>query len=151
MPMGALAKSIGLREPNASSHLRALNARGLISAERRGVYVFYRAVPNPNVEQASVLLGKLKQCHENAEPFAKVVRLATAFTHPRRIDIVRTLAEADAGWAVLSVKTQISPQSLYRHVRKLTDRGFAESVDGLVRLTTPTHPLAVALLQAALA
>jgi ArsR family transcriptional regulator len=40
-----LAPLVGLSEPTVSHHLKRLSDAGLVEKERRGVNVFYRAVP----------------------------------------------------------------------------------------------------------
>lgn len=148
--MGQLAKSVGMGEPSASMHLRALNSRGLIKAERRKLYVFYSVEANTEVEHASDLLEALRICHANGASYSQVVRNTTAFTHPRRISIVRVLSAGGMSTADLSMKTQISPQSLSRHLKKLVLREFVEKKGDLVCLKKQSHPLSKALLRAAL-
>ncbi len=150
MSMGRLAQSVGLSDPSASVHLRALNSRGLIKAERRNLYVFYSAEANAEVEYAAELLEALRECHASAISYSQVMRFATAFTHPRRIDIVRALAKGEMQEIALSQKTQISPQSLYRHVKKLLDRGFVTKVGDVVGLKAQDTPMGKVLLDAAL-
>ncbi|VGO16554.1 hypothetical protein PDESU_05145 [Pontiella desulfatans] len=150
MSMGQLARAVDLKEPNASKDLKMLNACGLVRCERRRNYVFYSAAANPEIAHSEALLDALKQCHCDGWPFERVILMATAFTHPRRIDIVQALGEGAVEKTRLSVTTQISPQSLYRHLRKLKSRGFVAKEGQEVRLLEQTEKLPGALLAAAL-
>ena len=40
-----LTEPLGLSQPTVSHHLRKLHEAGLVTAERRGVWTYYRAVP----------------------------------------------------------------------------------------------------------
>jgi len=150
MSMTRLAQSVGLSASSASKHLRALNSRGLIKAERRGLYLFYSAEANTEVDCASELLEALRECYSNAVSHSQIIRWTTAFTHPRRIAIVRALNGAGLPAAALSIKTHISPESLFRHVRKLEKRGFVKKTGEIVCLIGHDMPFGQALLGAAL-
>lgn len=41
MPVGQIAKTTGLSQPNASNHLRCLSDCGLVTSEQEGRFVFY--------------------------------------------------------------------------------------------------------------
>lgn len=148
--MGQLARSVGVKEPAASSGLRALSARGLIGSERRGLYVFYKPEVNAEVEHAELVLTALRRCYDDIVPFKQVIHQATAFTHPRRIEIVRALEKGALDDLELSFKTQISIPALHRHLRKLRARGFIIKKNGKLTLQVPSDQLAAALLTAAL-
>lgn len=150
MSMGRLGASVGLSNSGASTHLRALGARGLLKAVRRGLYVFYSLEANNDVEHAAEIVDALRTCHDNAVSHSEVVKLATAFTHPRRIVIVRSLAEGRMDEGVLAHSTGISTQALYRHLKKLESRGFVARDGDHVTLLEQTSVLGEALLQAAL-
>ena len=142
-----LGNLVGLSEPVASSYLRALNARGLISPERQRTFVFYRLKANPEVAHAERMLLAMKTCWEGRVSFSDVTHQMTAFTHSRRIDIVRALSGGALEEAQLSVKTSISPQALYRHVEKLVSRGFVKKRGHVVQLLEPDAALSRALLE----
>jgi DNA-binding transcriptional ArsR family regulator len=149
MRMGDLARSTGMSEPNASIQLRALNARGLIKATRRALYVYYSAEPNAEVEYAVALLAVLRESYECMDPFSFIIRQATAYTHPRRIHIVATLEKGCMKSGQLSSETGISQQALGRHIAKLRARGIVERIDGRYGLMPQEHPLGAFLLAAA--
>ena len=59
VPVGAIATATGLRQPAVSHHLRVLRDRGVVRAERRGIYVYYCATSDalrPAIEAARALL-----------------------------------------------------------------------------------------------
>jgi ArsR family transcriptional regulator len=51
-----LVDELGLSQPTVSHHLKILREAGLVDAERRGTWAFYRLVPE-NVEQLSAALA----------------------------------------------------------------------------------------------
>lgn len=53
-----------------------------------------------------------------------IFKAATAFTHPRRVEIVRALAIQPRTLAELRAATKASPRALARHIAKLEARGF---------------------------
>jgi DNA-binding transcriptional ArsR family regulator len=135
-----------LQEPVASTYLRALNARGLISAKRKMNYVFYRPEANPEVEHAGVMLDAMRACYNDFMPLSKVSYHMTAFTHPRRLEIVRALHHGDVDAGQISVQTGIPPQALARHVKKLVARGYVEKNERELRLVEQKAGLANDLL-----
>jgi ArsR family transcriptional regulator len=48
-------QDVGVSQPTVSHHLRKLREAGLLEAERRGTWIFYRVVPGPLADMASVL------------------------------------------------------------------------------------------------
>jgi DNA-binding HxlR family transcriptional regulator len=126
-----------------------LNSRGLISANPKGKWVFYAAKANPNVAHASTILKALEVSCDNNEDNKTIMFAATAFTHERRIAIAKQLSKGSMASEGLSIATQISPQSLYRHLRKMIDRGIAAKVNDEYQLATPENPLAKTLLSIA--
>lgn len=76
--------------------------------------------------------------------------MLTAFTHERRIRIVRALAGKPMGLYELRRSTGISLPSLLRHLRKLAARGFVSRGDQGYVVGPPRSPLAKTLLNLAL-
>lgn len=136
-----LAQRAGATRPNASNQLRALSARGLITSRREKKNVIYRMEANNGVAFAPRLLEALKKCHEQSTPFKTIIQQATAFTHERRIEIVRTLNGKKLSFGELRDTTGISPAALSRHLEKLEARRFIKRTDGIYRLTWPGNPL----------
>ncbi len=143
-----LADAARLPQDQASLCLRALQARGLIQAERQSRWVRYSPVPDSSVPSAAPILTALKRAFlQDKLTAAAITEVLTAFTHPRRLTILshlrlNALQPADQ----LSSLTQISPPALWRHLRKLKRRGLvSQTADGWQLSATPT-PLAQTLL-----
>jgi len=145
-----LAHRTGMGNPQASIQLRALNARGLISFRREKMRVIYRAEANDAVDAAPQLLAGLRMCHDRNMRFSTVIRQATAFTHQRRIELVRILKAEPMGSEQLLEVSGMSSTALSLHLRKLMDRGVIEKVDGEYSLFLPSNQLGKVLLQVAL-
>lgn len=145
-----LGAAVGLTEPVASSYLRAINSRGIILSKRKSNYVFYRAEANPEVDGASELLQGLKDAYTDYMSIEHAMKLLTAFTHERRIVIMKLLTVGEMEESELSIKAGISPQALYRHLRKLEARGYVERNKGRVSSCMPKGALAEPLLKLAI-
>ncbi len=146
----ALATRSGLPEKTAGIYLRAISARGLISARPAGRWVFYTAKANPSVDHASVLLSIVRECCNAGMANKEIIHYVTAFTHQRRIDIVTGLQQKPMTVMEISLATQISPPALHRHLRKLLAREMVERSGKYYTLKIPKNPLGQALLQAAI-
>lgn len=147
--MSSLAESLGVKESTACTYLRLLNSRGLILSRRKRNFVFYRAEANPGVDHAEELLRALREAYDAFMPLKMVAFKMTAFTHPRRIDVVSVLRHGPMEMGGLSIRTQISPPSLYRHLRKLEARGVVRCSDQAVELCDPVDGVSGVLLKAA--
>ncbi len=142
-----VAEHVGLRVSLASQYLRALNARGILAVSRRGVWVHYRVAPDPTIPEAALLVNALRRELNGAGPSIEHAFSAlTAFTHPRRIRLVRLLGETGhLGRDELRRRSDMSGDALSRHLAKLTRRGIVSEEDGVWRLGSPGGPLAKAL------
>ncbi len=140
----AVAAALKIKPALASKYLRELNARGLLHATRLSANVFYhvqadQSVPGINA-LVKALINVLKSRTGNLD---HVYRKATAFTHPRRVDIAKRLRYGGpASPSDLSRELTISIPALQRHLRKLASRGFLEprtprSVYTLIEKGTP--------------
>ena len=145
--VGELGRQVGISEQNASIQLRALNARGLITPRRKKMQLFYRAEANLDVEHAEELLETIRMCYEKKMPLKDIVWMATAFTHPRRIEIVRELMGSAHKFGVLCAATRIARPSLLRHLKKLESRRFVGVHNGAYHLITPKNIFGVCLLK----
>ena len=143
------AEQTGMSVPNASTQLRALNARGLISSRRKKMMLFYRTEANSSVESASALLDALQICYKQKSSFKTLMHQATAFTHERRIEIVRILTDQTLAFHQLIEATGMSTSALSRHLEKLEARGFVKYRNGVYQRATPGNPLGRALLKLA--
>jgi len=123
-PVSKVAESLGMSTGTASQYLRLLNSRGLLRATRVSRWVVYRLAANDSIPGTGELLGALESTFKRArDPIETVFRLATAFTHPRRIEIVRALGDTTLGLVELKRRTGISSEALQRHLGKLEERG----------------------------
>jgi len=84
-------------------------------------------------------------------PFETVVQQATAFTHLRRILIVRALSTSTKTFGELVVETGIALPALARHLKKLQARSFIKKTNQLYHLARPRNPLGQTLLEIACA
>jgi len=134
---------------NATTQLRALNARGLIAFRREKMRVIYRPEANHAVDNAPELLNELKKCYKQSMSFEVIIRQATAFTHERRIEIVRALNHSKQTFGDLRDSTGMSSSSLSRHVGKLEARGFVTLTNGVYSLSCPNNSLGKVLLKIA--
>lgn len=145
----ALAERAGISICNASNQLRRLSSRGLISPRREKMRVIYRTEANEALEAAPVLLEALRDCHAKKVAFKTIIRMATAFTHERRIEIVKALKGRARDFNELQKMTGMSGSALSRHLEKLERRGFVNYRDGRFRLSAPGNALGRALLKLA--
>jgi DNA-binding transcriptional ArsR family regulator len=145
--VGQLAAAVGISEQNASIQLRLISSRGLICPRRSGMAVIYEPRANENVRGAIRLLHALNECYERRIPIEMVVRMATAFTHVRRIEIVRELARGSLTLEGLMDRTGIKSRALLRHLDKLESRGFIKRDRKMVQLMVPRALFGRRLLQ----
>jgi DNA-binding transcriptional ArsR family regulator len=134
----------------ASHHLRALGARGLLASRPQGRWVHYRPAANPSVRGAAELLRALREAlRRGRKSIDAAYRQATAFTHPRRIEIVRTLSTGPLETSVLSRRTGIGRLALQRHLVKLSRRGLVKEHEGTWRMMRLRGLLATTLVRLA--
>jgi len=124
-PVSAVARQLHLPLPVASRDLRILESRGLLAARRSGRWVNYRISPAKSAKVHSSLLAALRGVFQrDPEPAQTIFALATAFTHPRRVEIFKVLKTGPRTLEQLRSATGISIWALLRHLRKLEKRGF---------------------------
>ena len=146
-----VARICRMPENTATQYLRALQARGLLAANRQSRWVYYVPRADPSVQHAEVILVAVTKAFAHDEPADVMVAGLTAYTHPRRLAMVRRLAVGAAPVPALAQDTGISAPACYRHLEKLQSRAVV-SVDlsGNWSLARPAPGLATTLLQAAL-
>ena len=142
---------VGISQPSASAQLRALADRGLVIPRREDMRVIYRAEANRAVSFAPELLEALRICFERSMSFKAVIWQATAFTHERRIEIVRALNKTPLSFAKLLEATGMSSTALSRHIDKLERRGFVKRTGGIYRLGRTGNTLGRTLMKCVLA
>ena len=141
--VGEIATRIGAEMIQTSMGLRMLQARGLLSAQRDSRWVRYYPDPDPLVPDAAPILRGFRRAFLHDRLSSKqLVHGLTAFTHPRRLLVLRYLQKQHAVmFEVLAVKCKISPPALYRHMKKLHARGLVTMREGRWMLCRTQKPL----------
>ncbi len=140
--VSGLARATTLEISLVSSHLKILAAAGLVWRRRSGRVVWYRLAEHAGNPVTATTLGLLTRVfrhvpHTNPKQVAagdqadSAVRSDaalfasfTAFTHPRRLQIIRHLArEGAASPRELSAHLSMSRNACARHLDKLQRRG----------------------------
>jgi len=149
-PVSAIAEIAKIQTTLASRYLRALNARGMVHARRRGAWVFYSARPDLSLPDSAALLSVFSRTLTvEPETVDHTFRLLTAFTHPRRVAIVRELRSGELRQCELRNRLGLSQAAVERHLRKLRTRGFVAVGKHGYRLRRPRDVLARTLLKLA--
>jgi DNA-binding transcriptional ArsR family regulator len=129
--VSAIAERLKLPLPAASLYLRALEARGLLTVRRMGRRVVYQPAPATAGTSGGELVKALRRVFsQDVSPVETIFNTATAFTHPRRVEIFNALRRETQNPVQLGVRTGISVPSLYRHLKKLEARGFVACREG---------------------
>lgn len=145
-----VANGLGLSLNNASTQLRALNARGLISVRRKGRNVCYRLEANEKLVAPPALMDVITSAILRGVSLDRIFRICTAFTNERRIRIVRMLFHNPQTFRQLRQRVHVCESSLWLHLDKLISRRFVHYRDGVYRLRRVRDPLRRILLDAAL-
>lgn len=146
--VGTVAEKADLPTDQASLCLRALQARGLIQAKRHSRWVHYTPAPDLSVPVAAPILSALRRALLADKLTDTTITLTlTAFTHPRRLVILKRLTStAQLTAARLTRETHISPPALWRHLSKLKRRGLVIQTPDGWQLAQALTPLAKAIL-----
>jgi predicted ArsR family transcriptional regulator len=140
--VSAVARHLRLPLSVASEYLRALEARGLLTAHRAGRFVKYRPGSLTSQNAAGRVVAVLRAAFQRETgPVERIFKLATAFTHPRRVELFRLLQSGPCKLGQLRAATRISAWALLRHLRKLEARGFVVQRGALYAVTEPGHGL----------
>ncbi len=139
--VSAVAERMSLSMPAASQYLRALEARGLLTCRRVGRRVEYRPSAGTSEGAAEEIVKALRLVfRRRAQPIEAIFKLATGFTHPRRVDVFCALTNGADSFAKLQAATRIPARALSRHLAKLEARGFVRKERALVAATIHRHP-----------
>ena len=132
LTVSTVAKRNGISEVSATQCLRALNSRGLLGVRRVSRWVKYRVAHDPSVRVAEEFVSALRlQLLARGDVIGLTIRDATAFTHPRRIVIFRSLDKhGELSFADLMAITGISEPAMSRHLMKLKRRRFVYVKNG---------------------
>ena len=139
--VSAVAGRMRLSMPATSQYLRGLEARGLLTCRRVGRRVEYQPAAGTSEGAAGEIVKALSKVFRRAQPIEAIFKLATAFTHPRRIEVFRALANGADSFAKLQAATHIPARALSRHLTKLEARGFVKNEMARYVATIPRHPL----------
>lgn len=133
LAVGEVASATKLPQDQSSLCLRALQARGLLHGARDGRRVRYYPSPDPLVPTAApILAGVSRALLRDRLPDRALIRCLTAFTHPRRLSLLRLLQRGGAATSgSLSRAGRMSEAALFRHLKKLSVRGIVSEADGL--------------------
>lgn len=142
----ALAEQI--EEVVAGKHLKQLHEHGFIQLQRKSKWAFYRFEEPISDTFAVYLATPLKRHILQLSRFAEGIRLCTAFTHPRRIAIVKVLMKQSRPPEELVQLCDISGQALYRHLNKLAGRNFIQLAPNICSLTQEQDGFKKALIEA---
>lgn len=141
LTVSLVAERTQLSVPVGSLYLRALEARSLLAVRRRGLRVSYRINNDPAGHLsglAAVLRSVLLRVSEAIET---IFKLATAFTHPRRLEIFRAVSAGPKHLTELLAATGISHRATIRHLEKLEARGFVACVNETYTASRPSNPV----------
>lgn len=139
--VSAVAERMSLSMPAASQYLRALEARGLLTCRRLGGRVEYRPSGSTSEGAARAILAALRLAFRGrTQPIEAIFKLATAFTHPRRVEVFRALTNGADSVAKLQAATNLPARALHRHLAKLEARGFLKNEMARYVATSPRHP-----------
>ncbi len=150
LTVGEIAERLRIPINQASMFLRALQARGLIRAQRKSRWVYYAPFPDPLVSCARPLLDALRHTLVVEKRSAKgIIHTLTAFTHPRRLTLLFYLQTTHVvcSCETLVSATGISLPAMKRHLRKLAARRLIHCrPDRKWQLTSPPDGLSQTLL-----
>jgi len=147
LTVSQIAKHHRLSMSHATQVLRALQARGLLRANRQGTWVFYAAEANASIGYAPQLARALEDALQAGEnEIDGAIAALTAYTHERRIRIVRALVAGHATREALRATCHISSQALGRHLDKLARRGVIEERDSRLHFCQRQSPLQATLM-----
>lgn len=141
-----LAERLALTLPVASQSLRALESRGLLNARRIRRRVEYRIIADDRAGSLVDLVMALRRTlRDNPDSTQAVIKIATGFTHPARIEIYRALQSGPLTREQIQVVTRVSFQAMSRHLRKLVSRGYIVVVERKFQQAKHPHAIGQAL------
>jgi len=143
LPVLSIARATGDGPARLSAHLGLLASVGLVWRRRSGRRVYYHVAEQPGRPLVKAVLEALctvfriidkgdprrvaraDQADSPTNSDAELFACFTAFTHPRRLQIIRHLVRHDtASFAELRGALSMSPRACMRHLDKLDRRGY---------------------------
>ena len=123
--VSSVAERMKLSRPTASQYLRALEARGVLTCRRVRSRVEYRLAEARSGSSADQIVAAVRPGFgRGGGRLERLFKLATAFTHPRRVEVFRAISEGADSFGRIQAATGISALALQRHLAKLEARGF---------------------------
>jgi DNA-binding IclR family transcriptional regulator len=120
-----IAAKAKIPENQASINLRALQARGLITAVRKSRWTHYLPEADPLVEHARDTLEAIRCALAKRNSTTDTLITLRAFTHSRRLAILIVLQrQATATAEQLRAATDISLPAVWRHLATLCESGL---------------------------
>ncbi|NQT88261.1 metalloregulator ArsR/SmtB family transcription factor [bacterium] len=145
--VGEIIEATGMLPTTVSTHLRILSVCGLIWKRRSGGAVYYRVADAPSNPLTQAVLSVLEctfrrvrerdprlvaecdQVRSREHSDAALFALFTAFTHPRRLQIILHLSRnGPICLAALGEGLDMSRPAVWRHTAKLEHRGIIRNV-----------------------
>ena len=150
LSVSELATRVKALGNGVSIHLKELHTYGLITPNRLKQSVYYSIRTAPPETYPKIILPALLDCEKSKIKPAEIIHQATAFTHQRRIEIVRLLSRNPMPATSILDSSNIKPSALSRHLSKLKNRKVIMEVESELCLIPQTNKLGEALLKAAL-
>mgnify|MGYP001189133913 CR=1 FL=1 len=103
LSVGEAAHEVGFPENQTSINLRALQARGLLTARRDGRWIRYFPEADPLVQHAAMVLNAVRREWQgrNGLKEKRLIETLRAFTHSRRLTILKCLAPRENLWVTV--------------------------------------------------
>lgn len=140
--VSTVARFMKLSLPTASQYLRALEARGLLTCRRVGRRVEYRLANGKSESAADQVAAALRRVLGGRNRVEGLFKLATAFTHPRRVKVFCAISKGANSFDKIQAATHIPGPALQRHLEKLEARGFVVRPGGAYAARTGANAFA---------
>ncbi len=147
LSVAELAQQVGIGDVSASIHLKMLHGSGMVVPYRKKQQVFYSVEAPETARFASLLLPNLIRTFQSGVSPSSIIHLLTAFTHQRRIEVLRSLSHGSKTSEELLKTTGMTSSALSRHLIKLRSRDFVVRQGTLYCMGCPDSLLARTLLE----
>ena len=144
-----MAQTVGIGLSAASQEMRRIQSRGFLQTEHRQASLIYRFGADPQVSSAAPILKALRTALASRAPAedARIQAIARGFSHPKRIDLLKSLLDSPKSAFALQKEFHLSFRTIARHIQTLLASGLIRRDNRLLRPVPPAHPLAKALLK----
>lgn len=107
-----IGETVRCSEVTACKHLQMLEAGGFLNSRRQGRYLFYDFASGDPLAQAL-----MDEVGRPGADLGGILKVLTAFTHERRIVIVRALNGQPMNAETLCAVSGISRDAVFRHLK----------------------------------